>query len=52
MNNILIAYYSLFKSTKNLALEIAVQTGGTLVVRKGFILFKNMEGDKYYDWTR
>jgi len=30
MNSILIVYYSLFKFTKNLALEIAVQTGGTL----------------------
>lgn len=30
MSNILIAYYSLFKSTENLALEIAVQTGGDL----------------------
>lgn len=30
MNNTLVVYYSLFKSTKNLALEIAVQTGGTL----------------------
>lgn len=30
MNNTLIVYYSLFKFTKNLALEIAVQTGGTL----------------------
>ena len=30
MNNILIVYYSLFKSTENLALEIAVQTAGTL----------------------
>jgi flavodoxin len=30
MNNTLIVYYSLFKSTENLALEIAVQTGGTL----------------------
>lgn len=30
MNNTLIVYYSLFKITENLALEIAVQTGGTL----------------------
>lgn len=30
MNDTLIVYYSLFKSTENLALEIAVQTGGTL----------------------
>jgi flavodoxin len=30
MNNILVVYYSLFKSTENLALEIALQTGGTL----------------------
>ena len=30
MNNILIAYYSLFQNTANLALEIAVHTGGTL----------------------
>ena len=30
MNNILIVYYSLFHNTANLALEIAVQTGGTL----------------------
>ena len=30
MNNILVVYYSLFKSTENLALEIAVQTGGIL----------------------
>jgi flavodoxin len=30
MNNTLIVYYSLFKSTKNLALEIAKQTGGTI----------------------
>lgn len=30
MNNTLIVYYSLFESTENLALEIAVQTGGTL----------------------
>jgi flavodoxin len=30
MNNILIVYYSLFQNTANLALEIAVQTGGTL----------------------
>ncbi|HBR29871.1 MAG TPA: flavodoxin [Firmicutes bacterium] len=30
MNNILVVYYSLFKSTENLALEIAAQTGGKL----------------------
>jgi flavodoxin len=30
MNNTLIAYYSLFRLTENLAFEIAVQTGGTL----------------------
>jgi flavodoxin len=30
MNSTLIVYYSLFKSTESLALEIAVQTGGTL----------------------
>lgn len=30
MNHILIAYYSLFQNTANLALEIAVHTGGTL----------------------
>ena len=30
MNNILIVYYSLLHNTANLALEIAVQTGGTL----------------------
>ena len=30
MSNTLTVYYSLFKSTENLALEIAVQTGGTL----------------------
>lgn len=30
MNNTLIVYYSLFKFTEKLALEIAVQTGGTL----------------------
>ncbi|MCX8132327.1 MAG: flavodoxin [Clostridia bacterium] len=30
MNNTLIVYYSLFKSTENLALEIAAQTAGTL----------------------
>lgn len=30
MSNTLIAYYSLFKNTENLALEISVQTGGTL----------------------
>ena len=30
MNDILIVYYSLFHNTKNLALEIAKQTGGTL----------------------
>ena len=30
MNNILIVYYSLFKFTQNLALQIAFQTGGTL----------------------
>jgi flavodoxin len=30
MNNILVVYYSLFKSTENLAMEIALQTGGTL----------------------
>lgn len=30
MNNTLIVYYSLFKFTENLALEIAVQTDGTL----------------------
>jgi flavodoxin len=30
MNNILVVYYSLFKSTEDLALEIALQTGGTL----------------------
>lgn len=30
MSNTLISYYSLFKNTENLALEISVQTGGTL----------------------
>jgi flavodoxin len=30
MNNSLIVYYSLFQNTKDLALEIAKQTGGTL----------------------
>lgn len=30
MNHTLIVYYSLFKTTENLALEIAVQTNGTL----------------------
>ncbi len=30
MKNILIVYYSLFKNTKNLALEIEKQTGGTI----------------------
>jgi flavodoxin len=30
MNNTLIVYYSLFQNTANLALEIAIQTGGTL----------------------
>lgn len=30
MNNTLIVYYSLFKSTENLALEIALQTDGVL----------------------
>jgi flavodoxin len=30
MNNTLIVYYSLFKFTEKLALEIAAQTGGTL----------------------
>lgn len=30
MNNTLIVYYSLFRFTENLALEIAAQTGGTL----------------------
>lgn len=30
MNNTLIVYYSLFRYTKNLAFEIAVQTGGTV----------------------
>lgn len=30
MSNTLIVYYSLFQNTKNLALEIAKQTGGTL----------------------
>ncbi len=30
MNNTLIVYYSLFQNTKDLALEIAEQTGGTL----------------------
>ncbi len=30
MNKTLIVYYSLFQNTKNLALEIAKQTGGTL----------------------
>lgn len=30
MSNILIVYYSLFENTKNLALEIAEQTGGTI----------------------
>lgn len=30
MKNTLIVYYSLFQNTKNLALEIAKQTGGTL----------------------
>lgn len=30
MSNVLIAYYSLFQNTANLALEIAIQTGGTI----------------------
>ncbi|WFA09316.1 flavodoxin [Tissierella sp. Yu-01] len=30
MNNVLIVYYSLFKNTENLALEIAIQTDGTI----------------------
>jgi flavodoxin len=30
MNNTLVVYYSLFENTKNLALEIAKQTGGTI----------------------
>jgi flavodoxin len=30
MNNILIVYYSLFQNTADLALEIAIQTGGTI----------------------
>lgn len=30
MNSTLIVYYSLFQNTKNLALEIAKQTGGTI----------------------
>jgi flavodoxin len=30
MNNTLIVYYSLFQNTADLALEIAVQTGGTI----------------------
>lgn len=30
MNNTLIVYYSLFQNTKNLALEIAKQTGGAI----------------------
>lgn len=30
MSNILIVYYSLFENTKNLALEISEQTGGTI----------------------
>ncbi|MFZ7103228.1 MAG: flavodoxin [Peptococcaceae bacterium] len=30
MNNTLIVYYSLFQNTKNLAFEIAKQTGGTI----------------------
>lgn len=30
MGNILIVYYSLFQNTKNLAIEIAKQTGGTI----------------------
>ncbi len=30
MNNALIVYYSLFQNTADLALEIAIQTGGTL----------------------
>lgn len=30
MNNTLIIYYSLFQNTKNLAIEIATQTGGTI----------------------
>lgn len=30
MNDTLIVYFSLFQNTKNLALEIAKQTGGTL----------------------
>lgn len=30
MDNALIVYYSLFQNTANLALEIAVQTGGTM----------------------
>ncbi|WPC39770.1 flavodoxin [Clostridium sp. JS66] len=30
MDNTLIVYYSLFQNTKNLALEIAKQTGGTI----------------------
>ena len=31
LNNILIVYYSLFKSTENLAFEMAVLMGGTLI---------------------
>ena len=30
MNNTLIVYYSLFQNTANLALEIAIQTDGTI----------------------
>lgn len=30
MNNTLIVYYSLFQNTANLALEIAIQTGGDI----------------------
>lgn len=30
MNKALVVYYSLFQNTKNLALEIAMQTGGTI----------------------
>lgn len=42
MNKTLIVYYPLFQNTKNLALEIAKQTGGTL---RELILEKNYSFD-------
>ncbi|EKQ54376.1 MULTISPECIES: flavodoxin [unclassified Clostridium] len=42
MNNTLIVYYSLFQHTKNLASEIARQTGGTM---RELILDKNYSFD-------